>query len=262
MYAAFTRSALQTQFAYRTLVWASLFGAVMVVLAKVAIWQSVYGASGPVAGVSLADMITYALIGGSLSTAWPYHPLLNTVERSVRTGDVAVYLLKPISYPLYLFANEWGLLLFRLFAIVLPTIAIAGAIYGMQPPASLFHGAMFVVLWLVGFALLFLMAVACGLCAFWLLTAFTFDWLLASILIIFSGNFLPLWFFPEPWASVIGALPFAFVGYYPTAVYLGKLTAGATWGVLALGIFWAAVLTGLVAFLWSRAERRIVVQGG
>jgi ABC-2 type transport system permease protein len=262
MYAAFARSAFQTQFAYRTQVWAALFGALMLVVAKVAIWTAVYSGNPKTGGISLADMITYSLIAGSVSIAWPYHSLLNTIERSVRSGDVAVYLLKPLSYPLYLLANEWGILLFRLATIVVPTTAIAAAIYGILPPASLFDGIMFVVLWLLAFALLFLMATACGLMAFWLLTAFSFDWLLGGILIIFSGGFIPLWFFPQPFAGIIGALPFAFVGYYPTAVYLGKLTVAETWSALALGLAWAVILAGAVAWLWSRAERRVVVQGG
>ena len=43
MYAAFTRTAFQTQFAYRSQVWAGLFGQLMYIFAKISIWLSVYG---------------------------------------------------------------------------------------------------------------------------------------------------------------------------------------------------------------------------
>jgi viologen exporter family transport system permease protein len=262
MYAAFARSAFQTQFAYRGQVWAGFFGQLILVFAKVAIWTSVYAGLSVVDGITLADMVTYALIAGTVSAAWPYHDLLNAVGRSIRTGDVAIYLLKPLRYPLYLFATECGNLSFRLITVVVPTVAIVAGIYGMLPPASLFHGVMFAAFWLLSFLLLFLMACAAGLIAFWLMTAFSLDWMLGGILSILSGTFIPLWFFPPTIAAVVSYLPFAFVGYYPTAVYLGKLDIFATLGMFAIGIGWAAVLAGIVALLWARAARRLIVQGG
>lgn len=262
VYAAFVRTAFQAQFAYRSQVWAGLFGELMYVFAKVAIWTSVYGGTTTVDGVTLADMITYALIGGTVMAAWPQRDLIYAIGDSIRTGDIAVYLLKPLRYPLYLFANECGHLAFRVLAVVVPTVAVIAAIYGIQPPASLFDGGMFVVFWLLSFVLLFLMACTGGLVAFWLMTAFSIDWMLGGILSILSGTFIPLWFFPPGVAAVIRYLPFAYVGYQPMAVYLGKLTVGEVWATLAVGILWAAVLAGTVALLWSRATRRLIVQGG
>ncbi len=262
MYAAFTRTAFQTQFAYRSQVWAGLFGQLMYIFAKISIWLSVYGGTHAVAGITLADMVTYALVAGTVTAAWPHHDLINAIDRSIRTGDVAVYLLKPLRYPLYLFATECGNLAFRLATVVAPSVAIIAAIYGMLPPASPFHGAMFIAFWLLSFVILFLLSCAAGLLAFWLMTAFSIDWMLGGILSILSGTFIPLWFFPPAIGRIIGDLPFAYVGYYPTAVYLGKLDISATWTTLAVGVGWACVLTGAVAWLWARAARRLVVQGG
>ena len=262
MYRAFAFSAFQTQFAYRSQVWAGLFGQFILVFAKVAIWQSVYGGAATVDGISLADMVTYALIGGSVYAAWPFHELLYAIGRSIKTGDVAVYLLKPLRYPLYLFATECGNLAFRLLVVVVPTVAVIAAMYGMLPPASLFHGVMFVVFWGLAFVILFLMAAACGLVAFWLMTAFSLDWFLGGVLSILSGSFIPLWFFPPTLAAIIGYLPFAYVAYFPMAVYLGKLDTGATLVAFAIGVGWAALLAIAVAALWARAARRLVVQGG
>lgn len=262
MYAAFARTAFQAQFAYRSQVWAGLFGQFVTVFAKVAIWRSVYGGATSIDGITLADMVTYALIGGSVHAAWPYHDLLNAVSRSIKTGDVAVYLLKPLRYPLYLFANECGNLAFRLPVVVMPTVAVIAAMYGMLPPASLFHGVMFVAFWGLAFLLVFLMACACGLIAFWLMTAFSLDWFLGGILSILSGSLIPLWFFPPAVAAVVGILPFAYIAYFPMAVYLGKLDTGATLVTFAIGFGWAALLAIAVAALWARAARRLVVQGG
>ena len=101
-----------------------------------------------------------------------------------------------------------------------------------------------------------------GLLAFWLLTAFSLEWFLQGLLTLLSGFLVPLWFFPPAAAGVIVHLPFSYLAYHPMAVYLGKLDVTATLTTLAIGIGWVGILTGIAAWLWSRAARRLVVQGG
>lgn len=262
MYLAFASSAFQTQLAYRGQVWASLFGSMVHVFAWIAIWMSVYGSVVSVDGVTLPQMVTYALIGGPVLSAWQWRRLLNIVGNSVTSGDVAVYLLKPLHYPLYLFSTECGNLGYRLAVVGAPVLLLVALIYGMLPPASLFHGLMFVAFWALSFVIMFLLATLCGLLAFWLLTAFSLEWVLQGILSLLSGTAIPLWFFPGPVAAVVELLPFAWIGYHPIAVYLGKTSVAETWLYLGLGLGWAVLLTAAVGALWSRAALRITVQGG
>lgn len=262
MYLAFVQSAFQTQLAYRGQVWARLFGELIVVVAKIAVWIAVFEGVQSVAGITLRDMVTYAILSGTMLAAWSYANLINTVGREIKTGDVAVFMLKPLSYPLYLFATECGNLLYRTVAVVVPTVVLAALSYGIQPPASVFHGTMFAAFWLLAFVILFLIAALFGLIAFWMMTAFALEWLLQAALLIFSGTFLPLWFLPEGFATIVAHLPFAWVGYYPSAVYLGKLDMVTSWTYLGLGLVWATALALAVAWLWRRAALRITVQGG
>jgi ABC-2 type transport system permease protein len=125
-------------------VWATIFGELIIILVKIAIWTAVYAGAESVAGVTLPQMITYAIISNSLFAAWDNRELLYGIGDSIRTGDVAVFLLKPLRYPLYLFV-ETGRMLFMLLAVVAPTTLIIGLFYGMQPPASAFHAVFFVL---------------------------------------------------------------------------------------------------------------------
>jgi ABC-2 type transport system permease protein len=263
-YLAFTRSAFQTSLAYRNEVWANLFGKLVQVFARVAIWLAVYASVGTtvVAGVSLDQMVTYALLGGAVLGATRHENVINQIGRALKTGDVAVWLLKPISYPLYLFANELGSFLYRLVSQVVPTVAVVALIYGMLPPASLFHGLMFVAFWALSFILLFLMAAFCGLIAFWLMTSFSLEWTLSAFLNLFSGLMVPFWFFPEPLAGIARHLPFAWIVYYPNAIYLGRLSVPETWLYFGIGLGWAAVFLAGVVWLWHCASERVTVQGG
>jgi ABC-2 type transport system permease protein len=229
---------------------------------KIAVWTSVYGGLVRVDGVSLPEMITYTVLAGTVLSAWEWAALIQSIDRAVSSGGISVFLLRPVQYPLYLLATECGNLAFRLLAVVLPIVLTVGVSQGLLPPASLFHGAMFVVFWALSFVMLFLLSLLFGLLAFWLMTAFSLEWLLQGLLALLSGSFVPLWFFPPSFAPFVRHSPFAWIGFYPVAVYLGKLTPPQVLVQLALGAGWALLLSLGVARLWAQASRRITVQGG
>jgi ABC-2 type transport system permease protein len=262
VYLAFLSSAFQTRLAYRGQVWASVFGDLVQVFARIAIWMSLYTGLDSANGVSLREMITYAIFSSLLLHGWSWSGFVNLIGNQIKTGDVAVFLLKPLNYPLMLLAGECGKLLFRMVTVVLPVSLVVGLIYGVMPAASVFHGAMAGVFFVLGFGILFLLATIAGLLAFWLMTVFSLEWMLQALLLIFAGWFVPLWFFPAPAAAIIEKLPFAYTAYHPMAVYLGKLDVEATLSTLAIGIGWAALLAAVAGWLWSRARQRIIVQGG
>ncbi|WEJ31962.1 ABC-2 family transporter protein [Devosia sp. SD17-2] len=263
-YTAFTRSSFLSELAYRNEVWANIFGKLVQVFARVAIWLAIYAGVGAttVDGISVEQMVTYALLGGAVMGAMRPERVINEIGRSLKTGDIAVWLLKPLSYPLYLFANETGSFLYRLLTQVIPTVAFTALVYGMLPPESFFHGVMFLVFWVVAFVLLFLMSAFCGLMAFWLMTSFSLDWTFGALLHLFSGLLVPFWFYPEPLATLARHLPFGWVVYYPNAVYLGRLSVPETWLYLGMGLGWTALFFLGVLWLWGKASRRVTVQGG
>ena len=262
-YAAFTANAFQTRLAYRNQVWAGAFGDLVFILARIAIWISVFGAAAgsSVDGVTLPEMITYTLLAGPV-LYWDYTRLLGEVDEVIRTGDIAIYLLRPLHFPFYLLANHFGHFTFELLAMTLPVALIVGALFGLTPPASLFHALAFLAYWALSFMILFTLATLLGLAAFWLMTAQSLDWFLGSIMSLLSGVMVPLWFFPAWLAAIAGHLPFAWVSYYPAAVYLGKLDPGHALLYFAIGLVWLGLLLGGLTWLWSRARHRLVVQGG
>jgi ABC-2 type transport system permease protein len=261
-YLAFAQSAFQTSLAYRNEIWANLFGKLLQVMARVAIWFAVYAGAASVGGVSLEEMITYALLGGVVTGAIRYEAIVGGIGNALKSGDVAVWLLKPAIYPLYVIANEMGSTAYRFVFMVVPTVAVVALIYGMLPPASVFHGTMFVLYWLLAFAVMSLISALFGLLSFWLLTSFALEWTMQSLLNLLSGILIPFWFFPQPFAVIAGHLPFAWIVYYPSAVWLGRLTPEQTLLYFAVGLLWAAAIALGVAWLWRNASSRIIVQGG
>ena len=260
-YPAFTATAFTARLAYRNQVWSGLFGELVTTFAFVAVWTAAFAGAGSIDDVTLPQMVTYVLIAGPL-LHWDTTRFIRDLGDTIRSGDVTVYLLKPLHYPGLLLFNQLGNNAFEHLTITLPVAIIVAVTVGFLPPASLSHGLLFVAFWIVSWFMMFLIAALTGLLAFWILTAFSLDWFLRGIMAVASGAIVPLWFMPPALASVLSYLPFAWVSYYPAAVYLGKLDPVAAVLHLGIGLLWLAILGRALTWLWAGARHRLIVQGG
>ena len=123
---------------------------------------------------------------------------------------------------------------------------------------------------LLCFAAAMLMGLAC-VCAMENITmAFTMRTLdhrgmqamLNLLMMILSGNVLPLTLYPDSWQRVITLLPYAQMLDAPIRLYTGEYAPGQAAEVIALQTGWACVLIGLGLVLWKQNQRRLVIQGG
>jgi ABC-type uncharacterized transport system permease subunit len=80
--------------------------------------------------------------------------------------------------------------------------------------------------------------------------------------LFFSGGLVPLWLFPEPLRTIAGLLPFQTQANTPVSIYIGRLTDVDVLRALLIQCTWIVLLAVLVRFVWSRAMRRVVIQGG
>lgn len=247
--------------AYRLNALLRIAGALAALAIQVAIWRALLAAGGGGAGASLGEMTTYAVLTtclGTLQLTW----LFRTVDARLRTGDVAIDLVRPLPYPLALGADAAGTVAFQAVATALPTLVVAALTVGLAPPASPVALAGFAAAVLLSLAVSMALGCLVALLAFWCLTTMHFDWALQAAVKVFGGAFLPLWFFPPGLAALAAWLPFRYLSFVPAAVYLGRVPVPELPGTLLLGLGWAVALLGLARWLWGRAVQRLVVQGG
>jgi ABC-type uncharacterized transport system permease subunit len=83
----------------------------------------------------------------------------------------------------------------------------------------------------------------------------------AAVRSFLSGQVVPLWFMPDWLRTVAEILPFQAATYTPLAIYFGRPPGGLA-AALAVQCIWIVVLGASCAWVWSRAKRRVVVQGG
>lgn len=259
-YLTYFRKSFKKNAAYRSTVWLQIVASLIQVSIQVAVWTALIG-SGSVDGITRDDMVTYAILNAAMF-AFTLTSLYNDVDGRLRTGDIGIDLLRPIQYPLLVLADQLGKAAYRTLFIVVPIVALSAAIFGFSGPVSGTAGLGFVVVILLSIIISYSIGYLIALLSFWFLTTFHFSWAIGALTTLFSGAFLPLWFFPDSWATVAGLLPFQFLGFVPAATWMGQITGAELVQVIGIGIGWSIVLLATTRMLWDRATRQLVVQGG
>ena len=85
---------------------------------------------------------------------------------------------------------------------------------------------------------------------------------LAPTVIVFSGQLLPLNFFPESVQTMLHLQPFAGLIDIPFRIYFADLAGAVALQSLALQAGWTLVLVGFGRFAMDRVMRRLEMQGG
>ena len=207
------------------------------------------------------DAVTYAwLAQGMLMTiyVWGWFE----VALRVRSGDVATDLQRPVDFQAYWLAQDLGRAVYHALFRGVPPFVLGALVFDVLIPRDPVVWVAFttslVLAVVVSFAFRFLF----NLAAFWLL-----DYRGAGILAMvastfFSGQIVPLAFFPSWLETLAWALPFAAMVQAPIEVWLGHAHGIELLGLLALQVIWMLALLGLGRAVFAAGLRKLVIQGG
>lgn len=262
MFFALASAGFRIESSFRAQFWFKLLSGVLNVIARVSIWQSVFLHGAGSTDISLPQMVTYAILGATVFSTWDATQILREIGADIRSGNVVSHLMRPYSYPASLFARQLGVRGHEILMIGLPVAVVMGAFYGFQPPASIGHALLFIVSLLLSLFLLFSLSIAISMIGFWVMDMLAIEWFMRGTLVLFSGGLVPLWFYPDAVVNAVLYLPFAWITFYPLAIYLGQLDPAESLLHLVYGFGWAVVSVALVCVMWRAACRRMVVQGG
>lgn len=224
------------------------------------IWRAIYGGhAGSVAGADVKTAVGYAVLGLTVASVLNVRPDMS-IEGRIREGLIGVDLTRPIGLLTQSLAVQTGMVIAGLPAVVvgLGTGLVVG---GLAAPAGPVAAACFALSLALAFCVSQLITLVMSLAAFWILEVDGVGMMFGVVRTFMSGAILPLWFMPGWLRGVAEVLPFQAATYTPLAIYFGRPPGGlgAALGVQAL---WVLILAGLCALVWSRAKRRVVVQGG
>jgi ABC-2 type transport system permease protein len=219
----------------------SVFG-VIISFAYIAVWRQ----NPDAGGYDVTDAVTYCWLAQAMIMTvaiWNGGTTDDVAER-IRTGDVAIDLYRPVSFLGWFLAGDLGRAAYHLLTRGVAPTVVGALLFDLRFPAN-------PVTWLA-----FLLSVALGV-----VVSFGIRMLVASS--AFSGLAVPLVLFPEPFRSVVLALPWSAYVQVPIDIWLGQRHGAGVLGGLAFQAGWGAVLLLLAcAALLRVADRKVVVQGG
>jgi ABC-2 type transport system permease protein len=181
---------------------------------------------------------------------------------TIRTGEIAVDLLRPMDFFAAWLARDLGRAAFHLLGRGVPLLLVYPLFFRLVWPSSAWQWLAFgfsVGLAVVAsFAWRFLVNCA----AFWTVDARGVGRMAFLGMLLVSGLVVPLAFFPDPWQWLVRGLPFAAFINAPAEVFMGSVRGPALAATLGLQLFWVAALTVAARWVFGRGVRHLVVQGG
>jgi ABC-2 type transport system permease protein len=225
-----------------------------------ALWSTAFAVSGQaqLKGYTLAQMVWYLAM--TETVALSTSRIFQEISEAVKAGDLAYTLARPLSYPFFQVANSLGNSVPRFLLNLLTAAVVVGL--GIRQGAGNLPGLV-AFLGMAALALLLdgLIAVLIGLLAFWLEEVTPIFWIYQKLLFTIGGLFLPLEMFPAWLQRVTRWLPFQFITYAPARAFVG-FEPGLVLRAAAGQMAYIVILAALVALIWQRAQRRLVVHGG
>jgi ABC-2 type transport system permease protein len=221
----------------------------------IALWEARPG----LAGYDVTDAITFCfLTQGFIGPMQMFGGGLELSQR-VRSGDVALDLVRPASLQMWHLADDLGRAAFLFLARSVPPVVAGAALFGIRVPSEAGTWAVFAVSMVLGIVVSFGLRYLIALASCWIMDDRGVQSLALVLTTFFSGMVLPLVIFPGWLGELARALPWAALVQVPADVFLGKTDVAAALGFQAM---WAAVILGLGALVTRFARRKVVIQGG
>ena len=222
---------------------------------------AVESSGGELAGYTAGSMAAFVWLGQGLLGSvnlWGGSDL----QTRIKSGDVAVDFLRPVSVQASHVLTDIGKGLFGLLPRGLPSVLIGVAIGGMVLPSDPSAYALGLISLLLGIAVSHACVYAVATSGFWLVESRGVAVFYMSFSGLFAGLYTPIYLFPD-WLLTLALLtPFPSMMQLPVDVLSGQVTGAAAWQHLGVQALWLAIVLA-VGHLTTRAgRRRLEVQGG
>ena len=229
------------------------------------LWEAIYEGSKKdrLGGFSQHEMIAYLLLV-HISRMFSSMPgLAAGIARDVRDGTLKRFLIQPVDMIGYLLAYRIAHKVAYITMSSLPYAALfficRGYFDGFPDALTLAAYALSLVLsFLVGF----FFEASVGMVGFWFLEVTSLLYVVMMLNFFISGHMLPLDLLPAPWAGILKALPFQYMAYFPSVVFLRKVNGWELVMHLILEFTWAVAFMILCRVLYRVGLKRYSAYGG
>lgn len=235
-------------------------------LVQIEIWKLVYGNNfdkiikTDYGVITLKEMIGYTIISHVIYTIIQSNSI-RIINNKINNGDIVFYISKPYNFKTYCFVESLGESFVSLMLQGVPLLVFGMFLYKINFPDinSIF---IFIISLINGYVIYFMLSFICGISAFWVTQTGPLEMILSGLIKIFSGVWIPIWFFSGFFLDIVNILPFKTIYFIPLSIFVGKLTAYEIAISFVVQLFWMAVLYFTIELLWKAGQKKLMVQGG
>lgn len=255
------RRSFRRHLTYRAAALAGLVTNVFFGLLRASVLVALYGGQESVEGMTVTDAVTYTGLTQAILAylaIFGWYDLMNTVYR----GEIASDLMRPVNFLGFWMAQDFGRALAALLTRGVTIMAIYALLVDLTVPGTLVGWLAVVVSLFLAWVLSFTYAFLINLAAFWSPDARGIGRFGFVLVMFFSGFLMPLRFFPEWLQRLAEFTPFPHMVNTVVEVYVGVLQGPSLAWALLEQAAWAVGMVALAQLVFSRAMRRLVIQGG
>lgn len=266
LYLPFTKASIQSTLMYSVNIIFFSLSELLYCFVMYYVWRAVFDASGGsnFMGFDMNDMVLYLF----MTNVTAYLTLSNAdsaIAEEIKDGSISMRLLKPVNFNLSIFFKDIANPLILFFMVFVP-MTVCIEIYRAVTMGMVMFNLLNCLLYLISGALAYIISFYMNMCFGFLAFYVTNLWgmgIFKKIMLKFlSGAVIPLAFMPELLKNILSYLPFASLSYTPVMIYMGKYSGYDILLNFGLQIFWIIVFFFLCRLIWSRAIKRLCIQGG
>jgi ABC-2 type transport system permease protein len=225
------------------------------------LWGAIYGGQSSMGGLSGAQMTTYIAISW-MARAFYFNNIDREMAMEIKEGKVAIEMIRPYNYLAVKTMQALGEGTFRLLFFSVPGMFIVAFLFPITFPENLSTWSWYLASLLFSFIINTQLNLLTGVLAFFLLNNEGLMRAKRVIVDLFSGLILPISFYPDWAQNIIQFLPFQAIGYLPGMIFTQGITGSAIGQAILIQVAWMLILLIPLQFMWSRAKKTLVVQGG
>lgn len=228
---------------------------------SLAVWTSIATVKGSVNGYTVNDFITYyltLLVVDQLTSNITIHIL----AYKIKDGTISAELTRPVHPVLtntlmFNLANK-ALAMLAFIPIWILLFLVFKPDYSSVTLATLLTAVPALVL---GFMLSFLLSASITCIAFWTTHVYSIHEFYYAILMLFSGQFVPLKLMPDLIQNISQYLPFRMMIFFPIELILGRLTQSEILLGYAVGLVWLVASIVIFNLVWKNGLKQYSAVG-
>lgn len=251
-YFVIARNRIQKLFAYRYFIVAYAGGNFLELATQIVIWTAIFKSAEMINGYHYGEMLAYLIVGWIfrfLTTNYEYEAL---ISRDIKLGRLSNFIIKPLDYLKYIFADSIGRLAIAFVVVILQALIWISIFHEeLIFRIDLITFFILIGMFILSFVIKLLFSALIGFIAFWTMEVHGISSALNVFIKIFSGAYFPLDIMSGVFASVALNLPFAYALYYPVQIFLGRIGIEESFRALGIMVIWVFVLWFCVRGVWK-----------